>query len=59
MTSNCRTIKVSYTGKEDQKLDNILICYFDGLGFKKSTESYDFLDKEKKLIFDAKRFTAA
>jgi len=52
-----KSIKVSYLGKEDQELDNKVIQFFDELGFERCFESYDFLDKEKKIAFE-ERFPA-
>jgi len=54
VTRNRKTIKISYNGKEDGKLDNAFIYCLDGFGFRKSIERYDYLDKEKTLVFERK-----
>lgn len=57
MILNRKTLKITYAGKEDLKLDNVLIQCLDEFGFSKSFESYDFLEKEKSIAFKKKLAT--
>jgi len=44
-------IEVVYRGPINLTLDRKLVYLFDELKYTKLMESYDFLDKQKKMIF--------